>query len=239
MSMADSLWFFGLRSLATEYGWAFLARVVLRHPVRTLRGLRSYARGEGGAPLAPDDESWKGGRGSLVGVGFCLKPLDPPCPAGRANHDCLYFERALHAGTEPPPAACSACAIREIGLRALGAGADLYVMTSARDILHDLFLPALERERFAAGLFTLCRYSFEPFRLALRVCDLPAQLIDFASGDCRDFAAWRRADLGVKEEQTGLAPGSLRALSRTLERAALERAPQAFERRGNLYEVRA
>ena len=26
MSMADSLWVFGLRSLATEYGWAGLER---------------------------------------------------------------------------------------------------------------------------------------------------------------------------------------------------------------------
>jgi hypothetical protein len=227
-----SLWSFGLRSLVTEYGLAFSLRILLRHPLRSLRGLRRYLRGEGAAELGEERASEPPG---LVGVGFCLKPLDPPCASGRANHDCLYFERRLHEGEHAVPSCCSGCAIRELGTRALRAGSALYVMTSARDILHDLLLPAFARRDERPALITLCRYSFEPFRLALLICGLRARLVPFASGDCRDWPSWRRADLGDKPERTQLALADQGPLVEILEAAALDAPPAAFARAGNLF----
>ena len=104
MGVPASLWIFGLRSLVTEYGLAFVTRILLRHPLRSLRGLRRYLRGEGAAELG---EAHGGEAPGLVGVGFCLKPLDPPCASGRANHDCLYFERRLHDEEHAVPSCCS------------------------------------------------------------------------------------------------------------------------------------
>jgi len=61
---------------------------------------------------------------------------------------------------------CRACAIREIGAQSLRAGSAFYVMTSARDILDDVYVPA-SGGRFPTGLFVLCRYSFKPFGMGV------------------------------------------------------------------------
>ena len=217
---------FCLRSLYQEYGTAFLFRVVLAHPIATLRGLANYTSGQRACP-AP----WRGGSGSLVGVGFCLKPLSPACPSGRPNHDCLFFESAF----EQAPTPCRDCLIRAIGERALASGSTLYVMTSARDILRDVLLPALERRRFRRAVLTMCRYSFEPIRLALTVCGVEAQLVPFLEGDCREYADWRRADIGDKPEQTILDQASIAELIEVLSSAAQDAPRGRFRKTGNLY----
>jgi hypothetical protein len=112
-------------------------------------------------------------------------------------------------------------------------------MTSARDVLHDLLLPALRRRRYRTALLTLCRYSFDPMRLALSICGVEASIVPFHQGDCRDFAEWRRADLGDKPEQTRFDPPSLAALTAALEAAALPSPPRSFRPAGNLYEPRS
>ena len=70
-----SLLAFCFRSLYREYGAEFLTRVIFAHPVAAARGIGRYTRGWTSTPA-----HWPGGAGSLVGIGFCLKPLTPACP---------------------------------------------------------------------------------------------------------------------------------------------------------------
>lgn len=222
-----SLLTFCFRSLYREYGSAFFFRVVLAHPVATVRGIARYGRGRASTSVA-----WQGGEGSLVGIGFCLKPVNPVCPAGRANHLCQLFDVGF--GADPPP--CRDCLIRVIGEQALACASAVYIMTSAHDILHDVLLPALVRRRFRSAVLILCPYSFEPIRLALAICGIEALLVPFLHGDCRDYSAWRRADTGDKPEQTLLDEASLRHLSDTLAGAAQDTPARGFQRTGNIYE---
>ncbi|HQL51833.1 MAG TPA: hypothetical protein PLR91_11640 [Kiritimatiellia bacterium] len=56
------------------------------------------------------------------------------------------------------------------------------------------------------------------------------RLVAFESGDCRDYRTWVRADVGLKEEQTGL-PQAARAGGVADERRVEVRA----EKRGSVY----
>lgn len=225
--MPLSLLAFCFRSLYRRYGSEFFVRVMLAHPVATARGIARYLRGETSPP-----RPWPGGAGSLVGLGFCLKPLAPACPSGRANHRCAAMDGATDADGAP----CRDCLILELGRRAHAAGSVVYIMTSARDILHDVLLPALRRRRFRRAVLAMCRYSFEPMRLALEICGIEARLFPFVHGDCRDYATWRRADLGEKTEQTVLEDDTLRELAAVISAAPVPAAAGGFLRMGNVYE---
>jgi len=220
---------FCFRSLYREYGSAFLVRVILAHPVATLRGVARYTRERASTPAI-----WRGGEASLVGIGFCLKPVTPACPAGRASHRCQFFENGAGESSAP----CRDCLVRAIGQKALACASAVYVMTSAHDILHDVLLPALLHRRFRGAVLTMCRYSFEPMRLALAICGIEARLVPFLHGDCRDYSAWRRADTGDKPEQTYLDDSNLRELTATLSDAAPGAPTRRFQRVGNIYEPR-
>ena len=128
----------------------------------------------------------------------------------------------LHRSEESElPAACRSCAIREIGALALRAGAACYVMTSAKDILLDLFV--------------LCRYSLRPFAVGLLAGGVRGWMFPFEKGDCRDYRTWLQADRGIKEERTEIKPANRGAI-RDLLRAAAHAPPFApgFEKRGNI-----
>ena len=142
------------------------------------------------------------GPNPVLGLGFCLKPMDPVCLSGRFNHDCHYFERNLNLEDDAIPMCCRECDIRSLGEMALKGGYGLYIMTSARDILHDLLIPALKVQRFSYALLGLCAYSWNRSRCALSVVGLEGELIPFTSGDCQDYRSWRLADTGIKEERT-------------------------------------
>ena len=233
-----SVWAFCLRSLIREYGWLFAWRVAVRHPWRTLKALREAdkidATGSGlvevngGVSAVP-----AGGPPSIVGAGFCLKPVNPACPSGRANHDCLFLENQTGQSTAGGPPPCRSCAIREIGTQSLRAGSAFYVMTSARDILEDVYLPALEARRFPTGLFVLCRYSFRPFAVGLMASGVSARLVPLGQGDCRDYRTWLLADRGIKDDQTTVDAVGLAGVGSLL--GATAAAPAArIERRGNV-----
>jgi hypothetical protein len=231
------MWVFCLRSLVREYGWRFIARVGAAHPWRSLRAFHEVAAldtAHGSLDLGAV-RSGRPRRGplSVVGAGFCLKPLDPPCPSGRFNHDCVHLERLAGAWAEAAPAPCGRCAIRDLGARALGAGAAFYVMTSARDILDDIFVPAMRRRAFAAGLFVICRYSFGPFAFGLLASGMSGRLLPLERGDCRDYRTWLLADRGIKDEQTTLGAEVLGDAARLLPTTAHPHAI-CVERRGNL-----
>jgi hypothetical protein len=230
---------FCLHSLLREYGWQFFRHVALPHPVRTLRAVIDSGRYDlsGDLVATSDGEPHRslGGPQSIVGVGFCLKPLDPPCLSGRSNHDCLYLERLLNSGTSDPPACCTQCAIREIGIMTLRAGAAFYVMTSAKDILMDVFVPALRERRFSSGLFTLCRYSLRPFAVGLLASGIRGQMFPFERGDCADYSTWLQADRGVKHDQTFLSEQNRVTISGLLGDAAKEPdSTTRFNRQGNI-----
>jgi hypothetical protein len=234
---------FCLRSAVREYGLGFILRVVARHPVLTLGrlGRRFLESGGQGWTFREDRDpgafvSEKAGPEMLVGLGFCLKPVHPPCPSGRASHDCSYFE---HSGTRRHPVEdyppCRDCLIRKIGEPALGRGCGLYIMTSARDILSDVLIPVLEHRLYTSALLALCRYSFDPFGIALTAVGLEARLIAFTSGDCRNYRDWRRADLGMKEDRTRLDPVTLSSLLSVWSALPENARSGAFARRGNIY----
>lgn len=215
---------FCLHSCFREYGWQFFRHVFLPHPARTLKAFFDSGHiDSANSRVSTCSESpgpGFGGPGSVVGVGFCLKPQDPPCLSGRSNHDCHYLERLLDSGKPGVPECCQHCAIREIGLLSLSAGAAFYVMTSARDILFDLFMPALNERRFTSGVFALCCYSFRPFAVGLLASGVRARLFPFEEGDCRDYPTWLLADRGIKNERTTFSEPNRITIRRLLERAA-------------------
>jgi hypothetical protein len=236
-----SLLEFSIRSASQAYGREYVLRVLLRHPLRALRGVLAYARlapkaGPGTTRLVQSSEdaflerAVGDGPRLLVGTGFCQKPLRAAgsaadCPAGRFNHACLYLAR-LELGAENPMlshAACAVCPVHVLGQAALRAGASFAVLTSALDIAQDILLPALEQRRFTRVLFAICPYSVQPMSLALLTCGLEGCLFPYASGACRDYEQWLRADRGDKPGCTVLAPGETSNLLKLLDAVAARR----------------
>jgi hypothetical protein len=230
---------FCLRSLFTEYGWQFLWQVALPHPVKTTRAvLRSSlfdCSGDFVSTCDDDPEQRLGEERALVGLGFCLKPMNPACVSGRFNHDCHYLENLLGSDSAEMPECCRQCAIREIGIVALRAGVSVYIMTSAKDILFDVFAPSLKRQRFASGLFVLCRYSLRPFAVGLNAAGVRGWMIPFGHGDCANYRTWLMADRGVKDDQTSVQPQSRKSILQILSSAKREsNGAKRFVREGNV-----
>jgi hypothetical protein len=250
---------FALHSLPHAYGRLFLQYMVLRHPVRTVRGLWAYWRTSRGGPAAQrslsntSEATWiaqatSQGERLLVATGFCQKPLRTgnsthECPAGRFNHDCLYLSQLeLGVAREAPlHPACAICPIRELGYASLQAGASLAILTSALDIAHDILLPSLQEQRFTHALFAICPYSLEPISLALLICGLDAYILRYDTGACANYSQWLRADRGDKLEQTTLSAPSTASLLYLLETIAAGRVqedllqPTGYELEGNLF----
>ena len=121
----------------------------------------------------------------------------------------------------------------------LKTGAALYIMTSAKDILLDVFAPTLDDGRFSSGLFVLCRYSMRPFAVGLLASGMRGWLVPFERGDCRDYSTWLRADIGIKDEQTAIDEPDQAKIRGILESSAKASSPATqFERRGNVLYAR-
>jgi hypothetical protein len=243
-----NVWDFSLRSLGRRYGWLFLVSVLLRHPWRSLAGMRAYrrrirpAQDVSGTPVgigSPESFVRELAEGDwILGVGFCEKSLDPGCPAGRFNHRCWLLEQACY---ERFPPACQACHIRELAQRALEAGAGLHIMTSAADVAHDLLIPGV-RGRPRRAVLSLCPFSIPPMSLALAMAGCRGLIFGYERGACSDYSAWDKADRGIKPEQTFLAShnqGRLHALLArvaALRRARGEQPARRFVAAGNFYQ---
>ncbi len=252
-------WDFTRRSLGHRYGWHFLIRVVLRHPLRTLTGYLAFRRlanpmrAESGAMClfaGPSSDflrqaaSDKPGR-FLLALGFCQKKmattLNPvECPAGRFNHDCLFVEGKPTGAN----AACDVCDVRLLAEHALGAGASLYLMTAAQEITRDVLAPALEQGRFGQTLMLLCPMSVQAVLAPMSVCRLPGFILGYHAGHCASYAEWLRADRGDKPKQTSLLPAHLTRAIQILDTLALERrglgqnTPSGWSREGFVYTPR-
>jgi len=240
-------WGFSFHSLSKGYGHLFLRKVVLRHPWLTLRGFLEYrrflqaGRREGDITYLfwESEESllegMADGEGPLVAVGFCLKPFD--CPSERPNHSCLYLSILdLDQGEEWPHPICRECKVAIIGKRALAAGAKMHIMTSALDIAHDLMIPTIEEGRFRMVILCLCPFSIQAITLPLLICGIRGYLIEYSSGNCRDYQEWLLADRGIKGEMTTLSPEVYEKILSLLDLLASRRGGHIrFERQGNIY----
>jgi len=259
--LAFKVWDFSFRSLLHRYGSAFLKGVVFQHPLRTLSGLLTYRRlvhvdckrGDITYLFSGTEENFRRrvaeGEGDfLVAVGFCQKPMREAghgneCPVGRFNHCCLYLAQLDFSQPEGKctPSVCQSCEIRMIATRALHAGADMHIMTSAMDILHDIFVPSLERRRFKTAILCVCPYSVQPMALPLLICGIESLVVQFDSGYCADYSQWTLADRGIKDDRTLL---SSQAYSKILDfldgvaalRTEMEKPPHhRFQLEGNIY----
>lgn len=253
------VWDFSFRSLPHRYSTAFLKKIVFRHPLRTLAGLLSYRRLVHGDCREGDVTRLFQGlekdfqrrvaqaEGTfLVAVGFCQKTMRDTgagngCPAGRFNHRCLYMAQLDLSKSKNIPFVCQGCDIRPIGTKALLAGANMHIMTSAMDILQDIFVPSLERKRFSSAIFSVCPYSVHPITLPLHICGIEGFVVQFNSGYCADHSQWSLADSGIKNERTFM---SLEAQNKILNflngiaeiRAELGRTVyHRFQMEGNIY----
>lgn len=238
--------YFCIQSALREYGWRFFRHIAIKHPVKTLRAFFSADKIDTDADIITICGSREKsvikiqGEGSIVGVGFCMKPIEPLCPSGRFNHDCLYLESILPTGANEMPDCCRGCYIRMLGLMTLKTGAAYYIMTSAKDILFNLYKPALNNGRFRNGLFILCKYSLKPFAVGMLASGIDGHMLAFDKGDCVDYATWLRADNGNKDDRTSVSPNSLSMLKNTLAENLTESLIfTKFRREGNiLYPVR-
>jgi hypothetical protein len=226
------MWSFCLHSIFREYGWQFFRRIAAPHPVRTAKAFLRAATIDVSDSMIRLSGPFSPGARSIVGVGFCLKPMDPPCPSGRANHDCLCFEQPPLSGSP----ACRNCAIREFGTLTLKTGSAFYIMTSARDILLDVFAPSLREGRFTSALFVLCRYSLQPFAVGMLASGIRGCMFQFKEGDCRDYRTWLLADRGIKNEETQILDSTRAMIRGILTSASKEAMPTArFRKRGDIF----
>ena len=255
------VWDFSFRSLPHRYSRAFLKEVVFRHPLRTLSGLLAYRRLVHGDRRRGDitylfsgaEKDFQRrvveGEGSfLVAVAFCQKPMreaghGDECPVGRFNHHCLYLAQLDLSRIEERslPPACRDCGIRMIGTKALQAGADVHIMTSALDIAHDIFVPSLERGRFKTATLCVCPYSVQPMALPLLICGIEGFVVQFHRGHCADYSQWSLADRGIKDNRTLLSQESYTKILDFLDSVATLRAEMGkplhhrFQAEGNIY----
>jgi len=242
------VWEFASKSLSREYGRRFLRKVVLRHPWRTLKGVFEYrqflktGKREGGLThlfwekeedflhQATPDESL------LVGLGFCQKPFE--CPSGRPNHSCLYLSLLdLDQGEEWPHPICRECKVAITGKKALAAGANMHIMTSALDIAQDVMVPAIEEGRFRKVILCLCPFSVQAITLPLLICGIRGYLIEYSSGNCRNYQQWLLADRGIKKEMTAFRPEAYEKILSLLDLWAKRRGSpcRRFQRETNIY----
>ncbi len=115
----------------------------------------------------------------------------------------------------------------------LQAGAAFYIMTSAKDVLLDLFTPAINEGRFSSGLFLLCRYSLRPFAVGLLASGIRGWLLPFERGDCMDYKTWLLADRGVKDEQTSISKQGRKIIRELFGNVTKEPdSPKKFKRQG-------
>lgn len=243
-----NLWDFSYHSFFKEYARLFFFRVILKHPIKTARGLKKYRHfirkqetifTKYKQYLSIPDEGIFLERikrqkiKPLVGLGFCLKPKTEEassCPSGRANHHCFYLEKGK------AQAICFQCSIYQISKKCLERGCSIYIMTSAKDIARDFFIPQIRSGKFPSAILLLCPYSIQAIIPPLFICDTSGFLLAYNSGYCRDYQQWLSADRGKKEEMTAINKPSWEKLLDLLSKSACaEPRAQHFRREGNIF----
>ncbi|MDZ7333050.1 MAG: hypothetical protein ONB31_13835 [candidate division KSB1 bacterium] len=211
------IWEFGCRSLAQEYGWFFLFKIAIKYPAKTFRGLmiyRHFCRSLG--TISPNKiysncsiqsiayQLQRDPKRLLVGMGYCQRPIKTDvqplaCPSPRFSHNCSFIEHPGHNQLLP---ACKICDIQPIAEAAIQSGAAVYIMTSAKDIAREIFLPTLAHGKYRAAILFICPYSILPIALPLMICDIQFLIVPYAIGDCRNYSDFLHADQGIKPKRT-------------------------------------
>lgn len=178
--------------------------------------------------LTPNDES----------QGKCI------CPVGHFNHDCLLFDRTELSLIEQQNwfKPCNRCNIGTLARLAVMLQADFYIMTSALDIAHDLFLPAIRGNGARLGIFLLYPYSAEAFTFGLAVSGMKGILITFCHGDCLNHDDFTRADKGFKDKQTFIDEAKFENLKKELAELAQvaikeELKSAIYQKKNNSYQI--
>lgn len=214
------LWKFSILNFIRFFPHYFFFRIMAMHPLTALNGIKRYRRlvsESGGDELRGtlNMADWGGQIESpfLLGLGFCLKPMDHEngnclCPAGFFNHRCRILEQSSAALADDSlwPAPCLKCGIAPFIRTAVQFGMDIYIMTSALDIARHVFLPAMRKTGARRGIFFLCPYSAEPFTFGLAITHILGRIIVFGEGNCQDHQEWTCADRGIKKKQTTIEP---------------------------------
>jgi hypothetical protein len=90
-------------------------------------------------------------------------------------------------------------------------------------------------------VLSLCPYSVGPLSLAFTICGFRGWVLPYERGNCQDYPAWLRADVGIKLEQTFLPVSSHQRLLALLDKVATLRTARGqkpahrFNQVGNLY----
>jgi hypothetical protein len=229
-ALGFGIWEFAFNSLVRKYGWAFIFRIALPHPVRTLKALARYRyffpRDRGVLADKPvfntTLEAFQKGmvknrKKTLVAMGFCQRPIGTPehpyiCSSPRFSHDCSYY------ADDRNNAACTLCDIKKIVDRVKKIDCHFYIMTSAMDIAGDILLPTLRKAKYRQAVFFICPYSIKPIVLPLLICDIDFLIIPFSSGSCMNYEDFIKADKGDKREQTSVREEHMELVSAMLDK---------------------
>jgi len=253
-------WEFSFKSLLRDYGPLFTRKILLKHPLKSLHGLASYRRIRqklseretidflNGSKKAFLNNLIEKNQRILVAAGYCQKPIknnESPkgCPSGQFNHNCLYLSHLdlKNSKEDYPDPVCKTCDIGVLGKKTLNAGGYMHIMTSAKDIIYDIFLPSLIQKRFKNAIFLLCPYSAEAIILPLMICDIKSILVKYREGQCNDFEDFTLADKGSKRERTFVDKSALDEINHMLDYISSfnerKSSPQytRFEMKGNVF----
>jgi len=179
-------WEFAFKSMKRRLGFEILGRLFLAHPISSIKGLLKYQLSK---KIKPDSFSHP-----LIIGAYCQKPLD--CPAKRFNHRCLFAENLI---IYP---ACKKCELREMVKMAIMFKSPFYIMTTALDVLFDVFL----KKRFSYFLTTICPYAKQLFLFPALVFDMKGYFFLLGKGSCKSYDEFLLADKGYKKTQTFLSP---------------------------------
>ena len=195
-------WEFGIRSLGRQLGVEVVARLLFCHPIKSTKGFFRYRHylAENKEGVIPHMETNSYPHLVVMGA-YCQKPREEdPCPAGRFNHRCHFIETL----TVYP--ACGHCDLRRMAELAMLLGCRFYIMTSALNLLQDVFLPAISEKAFSHYLVMICPYAKELFLFPALVSGMKGWTLTIAKGSCQNYREFLLADKGHKPRQTHLSP---------------------------------
>lgn len=207
-------WEFGIRSMGRRLGVEVVARLLFCHPIKSSRGFFRYRLylAKNKEWVTPHTEINSPPHLVIMGA-YCQKPQERNiCPAGRFNHRCYFIETL----TVYP--ACRHCDLREMAELAMLLGCHFYIMTSALDLLRDVFLPATCKKAFSHFLVMICPYAKELFLFPAFISDMKGWTLTIAKGSCLNYKEFLLADEGHKSRQTHLSSTAHHSLLNIYER---------------------
>ena len=193
-------WEFGIRSMGCRLGMEVVARLLFCHPVKSSKGFFRYRHylAKNKEWLTPHIETNSYPHLVVMGA-YCQKPREGnTCPAGRFNHRCHFIQTL----TVYP--ACRHCDLRKMAELAMLLGCHFYIMTSALNLLRDVFLPAIREKAFSHFLVMICPYAKELFLFPAFVSEMKGWTLIIAKGSCPNYKEFLLADKGHKSRQTHL-----------------------------------